>query len=210
MGFLDKLFKQYPKREEWHRISQSISEGFFAARTEWFNDYFVKHLRAFVEAVNKQPLAIKTDLTPEIDRLMKAFQLHDITTFLASSQYLPNSQASSFCDLFWAQVCGPDMPAVMNVVGDLEKCVTTSRYFHLGRRVAQQMIGEDTNVIELMYAGILVAPLPLGDRIAVAAAFDDKEAHAVAHQLLDEWFATGFQKAVEDFVEACKKIPIAA
>ena len=112
MGFLDSIFKRYPKREEWHQISQSITEGFRDTRSGWFNDVFVKMMQDFVQSMNKSPIPMNTELTDEVDRLMKAFQLRDISGFLAAKKYLPASQGRDFCDLFWAQVCGADRPVV--------------------------------------------------------------------------------------------------
>jgi hypothetical protein len=211
MGFIDNLLKRYPKQHEWSAISQSIAEGFQNTRQEWYYDVCIKFMQDYVQTLKKPPINLNTELSNEIVWLLKAFQLSDIASFLAAKKYLRISQARSFCDLFWAQVCGAELPAVMNVVEEFRKIHPEMQQFHLGRRVAQHLLGEDkANVLDLSYGRLLVAPFPLANRIAVATAFGDQSTVGTLNKMLDEWFVTGHKNDVDKLVKACEKMGAAA
>ena len=175
---------------------------------------FVKHmLPGFVETrrLPQPPLPINVELTAEIDQAARKPSNCTTSRIFSrpTARTCSNRQASSFCDLFWAQVCGPDMPAVMKIVrGKWRKSSRHRDISTLGDALPSKCLAKIQTSSICFTQELLVVPLPLGDHIfAVAAAFDDKEAHAIANQLLDEWFATGYKKALEGLARSVRENP---
>jgi hypothetical protein len=185
MKWLSSLFKQYPNREQWWVLSQSIATGFEAARQEWF-EVCVEQIRHYPSG----PVGVRlsnAELGGPIVNTLKAFQLISISGFLSGQQYLAKSQLADFCDLYSAQVCGTDIPTVQVQGRELLAVVPDMREFHLARRVAEHLTGGIGVLGETLVLTPFVRGFQLSNCIVVAETFNDVTRVQAIRELMDAW-----------------------
>jgi hypothetical protein len=196
MRFFDKFLKRYPKPEEWADISQRIAEGFFNSRKEWFCDICFRLLRDQLE------MEFVAELPSDVELVLKAYQLASVSGFLGNQNYLPKSESQNFCDLFWAQVGGTELPRICEIVRQFWKVVPEARDFHLARRMIESMVTGKVTAVEIAVLTATVRAYSLLNCAAVAKAFGDMETVAKLHKGMEDWvanFPDNLQKIVNAF-----------
>jgi hypothetical protein len=205
MGWFTRRLRCYPNRDQWANISQCIASGFENARNEWFS-LCVQQMKGSVASVESR---LHPPLEGDVALELKAYQLGGISGFLASQDYIPKKRATDFCDLFWAQVGGTDLPRIVTKLREFMNVVPDARDFHLARRVAEYLTQRDVALAESVFLTPVVHAFWLFNCISVAHAFDDPATEAKLDTLLDAW-AKRLPAKFEELALAIKEASAAA
>ena len=208
MRIFSRIVRRRTNRERWSGISQQISEGLAAVREWWFG--------ACVQAMDGYAAAgasilVNREIDGDLALTLKAYQLLHTSSFMNQHEYIRRSHGREFADLLWAQICGTDLPKVVEILNDVMSPGLTrdGREFRLARLVATHITGDHTALGEAMVLGGLALYYEIGNAMVMSEAFGDQKTTAALREILDGW-EEQFMKYVQNLVHSVTKADVAA